>query len=97
MTYEQKLTALAGVIPTEAIELLKAYRFATDARQYLSDQYDKAFNNAEEDCMNPHFIADGGTKHIEAIADNVWKRACNALHDWLYDDYEDMNRKPDSF
>ena len=39
--------------------------------------------------MNPHFIADGGTKHIEAIADNVWKRACNALHDWLYDDYED--------
>ena len=90
MTYEQKLAALSN-LPAEVVELLKAYRFATDARQYFSDQYDKAFNNGEEDCMNTYFISDGGTKHIEAIADNIWKRACNALHDWLIDDEYDVN------
>ncbi len=85
MTFEEKLTALASVLPADIIEMLKAYKYAVDSRQYFSDQYDKAFNNGEEDCINKYFISDGGAKNIEAIIKHTWDRAMLLFDNWLWD------------
>lgn len=70
MIQKDKLNDLSSVVPAEVIELLKAYDYATEARQYFSDQYDNAYHNGDEGYMNEYFIADKGTAHIEAIANN---------------------------
>lgn len=85
MTYEEKLSQLSAILPTNVIELLKAHTFARDARQYLSDAYDKAYPEyAEEGYMNKYFVGDGSAKGIEDIADHLWARFTNKLDEWLF-------------
>lgn len=84
MTYEEKLSQLSAILPTNVIELLKAHTFARDARQYISDAYDKAYPEyAEEGHMHKLFVKDG-TKGIEDIADHLWTRFTNELDEWLF-------------
>lgn len=84
MTYEEKLSQLSAILPTNVIELLKAHTFARDARQYFSDAYDKAYDNREEGHMNRYFVGDGSAKGIEDIADHLWSRFINELDEWLF-------------
>ena len=86
MLLKERLNSLSSIVPSEIIELLKAYDYALNAREYFSTQYDKAYGNKEEHCMNPYFVADKNAEHIEAISDKLWSRATNELHDWLCGD-----------
>lgn len=91
MTYEEKLSQLSAILPTNVIELLKAHTFARDARQYLSDAYDKAYGNKEEGCINRYFAGDGSAKGIEDIADHLWTRFTNELDAWLFESEDCSN------
>lgn len=91
MTYEEKLGQLSAILPTNMIELLKAHTFARDARQYLSDAYDKAYGNKKEGCINKFFIGDGSAKGIEDIADHLWERFINELDAWLFESEDCSN------
>lgn len=85
MTYEEKLGQLSAILPTNAIELLKAHTFARDARQYLSDAYNKAYPHcAEEESIHKYFLKDGA-RGIEDIADHLWTRFTNELDEWLFE------------
>lgn len=60
MTFEEKIAALAAVVPSGVVDMIRASAFARDARQHLSDHYDRAYGNGEPGLMNRTFEADGG-------------------------------------
>ena len=85
MTFEEKIAALAAVVPSGVVDMIRASAFARDARQHLSDHYDRAYGNGEPGLMNRTFEADGGDARIGAVEDRCWHRACCLLNDWLYE------------
>lgn len=97
MTYEEKLSQLSAILPTNVIALLKACAFAIDARQYISDAYDKAYPEyAEEGYMHKLFVFDG-TKGIEEASDHLWQRFTCELHEWLFKVIDDTSYIQEAF
>ena len=88
-TAEERINALAAIVPNDLISFLKAHLSAKKASDEIFERYKEAFaNDADADGISL-YSSDGCCKNFEEVEDNLWHRACLALENWIYETYYD--------
>lgn len=85
-TYEERIAALEKVLPLEVITLIKGHFLAVLNNYQINAIYKKAYpDNAKPGYIHNYAITDKTEEHLNAVEENLWKRACLGLSDWLHD------------
>lgn len=81
---EERLNALAKVVPAEVAEMFRAYFQMVNASNQLNIAYDKANPDyAKKDYLNEMYVADKHNTNLAEVENKIWKRACFMLESWL--------------
>lgn len=86
-TAEQRIQALAAIVPNDVIEFLKAHLCVRNTIETTFTHYVKAFSNDTDVNGQDLFITDNCAMHLEGVETEVWHRACTALENWIYETY----------
>ena len=85
-TYEEKLAALAEILPERIIVLIKGHFDAILNTWKVNAVYNKAYPElAKKDKVHQYFLNDEANIGLSNVEDHFWNRATSELNNWLYD------------
>lgn len=85
-TYEEKLAALAEILPEKIIVLIKGYFDAILNTWKVNAVYNKAYPElAQKDRVHQFFLNDEANIGLSNVEEHFWNRASSELNNWLYD------------
>lgn len=85
-TYEEKLAALAEILPERIIVLIKGHFDAVLNAWKVNDVYNKAYPEfAKKDKVHQYYLNDEANIGLSNVEDHLWHRASSELNNWLYD------------
>lgn len=85
-TYEEKLAALAEILPERIIVLIKGHFDAVLNAWKVNAVYNKAYPElAKKNQVHQFFLNDEANIGLSNVEDQLWHRASSELNNWLYD------------
>jgi hypothetical protein len=85
-TYEEKLAALAEILPERIIALIKGRFEAILSSWKVNNIYNRAYPEyANRNAANQLYLNDNLNTHLNEVEAQLWNRACLELDNWLYD------------
>lgn len=85
-TYEEKLAALAEILPEKIIVLIEGHFNAILNTWKVNAVYNKAYPElAQKDKVHQYFLNDEANIGLINVEDHLWSRATSELNNWLYD------------
>lgn len=88
-TAEQRIQALAAIVPIDVIEFLKAHLCIKNTIETTFTHYANAFESDTDVNGKDLFLTDNCAMHLEGVETALWSRACTALENWIYETYYD--------
>ena len=85
-TAEERINALAAIVPNDVVAFLKAHLCIKKASDEIFARYKDVFDHEVEINSGEIFGSNGGSKMID-FEDHIWHRACIALENWIYETY----------